>query len=165
VVDVVVHSPPTTASYSRWPCSGGSRSRSSGRYQDEHPLLLKSCRMRRGALDGLLGPGSPGVSSSCPPSAFCCPPPPPFSLLMFSSALFTQPRRIGEHGALSPRRRRGGESLTRPCVHVCPPLCQPHASSGWAACGWAVAAPRHVVCVAHEHRPATAPVLARIAGL
>ena len=34
--------------------------RSSGRYQDEHPLLLKSCRVRRGALEAL-GPGSPGV--------------------------------------------------------------------------------------------------------
>ena len=28
--------------------------------QDERPLLLKSCRVRRGALEAL-GPGSPGV--------------------------------------------------------------------------------------------------------
>ena len=102
-------SPPTTASYnSRWPCSGGSRSRSSGRYQDEHPLLLKSCRVRRGALDGLR-PGFPGgvllVSSlRLHPSAR---PPLPCSLLpSFSSPLFLHNRE--ESVSMAPSVREGG---------------------------------------------------------
>ena len=82
--------------------------RSSGRYQDEHPLLLKSCRVRRGALDGLR-PGFPGgvllVSSlRLHPSAR---PPLPCSLLpSFSSPLFLHNRE--ESVSMAPSVREGG---------------------------------------------------------
>ena len=45
----------TTASYSRWPCSGGSRYRDRAGDQEERALLLKSYRVRRGALYGPWG--------------------------------------------------------------------------------------------------------------
>ena len=53
-------SPFKMASCSRWQCSGvGGRDRDRAGDEDERPLLLKSYRVRRGAL-GTLGPGSPG---------------------------------------------------------------------------------------------------------
>ena len=52
--------PPRPATLAVAACTVGDRDRDRAGDQDERPLLLKSCRVRRGALEAL-GPGSPGV--------------------------------------------------------------------------------------------------------
>ena len=58
VVDVVVHLLPRPATLAGRAVGGRDRDRAGD--QDERPLLLKSCRVRRGAL-AALDPGCPGV--------------------------------------------------------------------------------------------------------
>ena len=58
VVDVVVHLLPRPATLAGRAVGGRDRDRAGD--QEERPLLLKSRRVRRGALEAL-GPGSPGV--------------------------------------------------------------------------------------------------------